>query len=90
MPIDAEKYLHHLADFDLPHDRKVALIHSVGAIMESFVDRGFGVHPVQLAEAAARKRDSSAPTDPVESDHTTLPPQFTAAVRKRGADKQET
>ncbi len=89
MPIDAEKYLHHLAEFDLPHDRKVALIHSVGAIMESFVDRGFGVHPVQLAEAAARKRNSRAPTDPVESSDTALPEQFTAAAQQKGAGAQD-
>lgn len=89
MPIDAEKYLHHLAEFDLPHDRKVELIHSVGAIMESFVDRGFGVHPVQLIQASARKRDSRAPTDPVESDDTGLPERFKAASQQKGAGDQD-
>jgi len=80
MPIDAEKYLHHLAEFDLPHDRKVELIHNLVSMMESFVDRGFGVHPVQLIQASARKRDSSAPTDPVESSDTELKEQFDRAV----------
>lgn len=89
MPLDAEKYLHHLADFDLPHDRKVELIHSVGAMMESFVDRGFGVHPVQLIEAAARKRDSRAPADPVKSNDTKLNERFEAAAQQRRADKQD-
>ncbi len=63
MPIDVEKYRCHVQSIDLPQDRKDQHIHLVYSIMESFVDRAFGIHPVQaglgsghqkLAESQAR------------------------------------
>lgn len=48
MPLDTQKYRHHVDKFDMPEDRKIALMESVWRIMESFVDRAYGVHPLQL------------------------------------------
>ncbi len=48
MLVDVEKYRRHVQSIDLPQDRKDELIHIVFAMMQSFVDKAFGVHPVQL------------------------------------------
>lgn len=42
-----EKYLAHLAHFDLPLAVKIELIAALQAIMQNFVDRAFGDDPVQ-------------------------------------------
>ncbi|QLH40629.1 MAG: hypothetical protein HWD60_19165 [Defluviicoccus sp.] len=47
MPPDLEKYRPYVDGFDLSEAQKAELIHSVWAIMESFADRAFGLHPVQ-------------------------------------------
>jgi hypothetical protein len=56
MLVDVEKYRHHVQSIDLPQDRKDELIHIVFAVMQSFVDRAFGVHPVQLCLPAAEQK----------------------------------
>lgn len=47
--IDPAKYLAFLEDMDAPEEDKLELLSVVAAIVVSFVDMGFGVHPVQLA-----------------------------------------
>lgn len=49
MLFDVKKYRHHVQSIDLPQDRKDELIHTIYVILQSFVDRAFGVHPVQLS-----------------------------------------
>lgn len=49
MLVDVEKYRCHVQSIDLPQDRKDELIHTIYTILQSFVDRAFGVHPVQLS-----------------------------------------
>ena len=44
---DVEKYLAMMEDWNMPREQKVQFIHDLWRIMESFVDRAFGIHPVQ-------------------------------------------
>lgn len=62
MTVDVEKYRVHLQSLDLTQDRKDELIHIVYRIVESFVDRAFGIHPVQLGFGSASQKlaESSA------------------------------
>lgn len=46
---DGDRYLSHLAHLNLSTERKRELIHAVGQIMRSFVDRAFGDDATQLA-----------------------------------------
>ena len=55
MPLDIQKYLHHLEEFDLSEERKRELIQTVWQVMEGFVDRAFGKHPVQQLRNRAEK-----------------------------------
>ena len=61
MPIDVEKYRCHVQSIDLPQDRKDQHIHLVYSIMESFVDRAFGIHPVQLRLGSAPQKLAESP-----------------------------
>lgn len=61
MTPDIEKYRKYVDQFDLPEDHKIALIHIVWRIMESFVDRAFGDDPVQhCLELKAEKDEQNS------------------------------
>ena len=62
MLVDVEKYRRHVASIDLPQDRKDELIHIVYTIMQTFVDKAFGVHPVQLCLPAPDQKTPEIPT----------------------------
>lgn len=47
LKVDVAKYEAYLADTDLSADQKRELIETLWAIMVSFVELGFGVHPLQ-------------------------------------------
>lgn len=47
MKPDIEKYLGMLEDWDTPREQKIQFINDLWFIMENFVDRAFGIHPVQ-------------------------------------------
>jgi len=57
MQPDINKYLPMLEGLDLSHEKKIDLIHDLWRIMESFVDRAFGIHPTQ------QHRDNSLKVD---------------------------
>ena len=62
MKPDIEKYLAMIEDWDMPREQKIEYIHDLWHIMEGFVDRAFGVHPVQHARdksSQANRQDSS-------------------------------
>tara|TARA_R110001599_G_scaffold182328_1_gene375294 strand:- start:1507 stop:1779 length:273 start_codon:yes stop_codon:yes gene_type:complete len=61
MLVDVEKYRRHVQSIDLPQDRKDELIHTIYAILQSFVDRAFGVHPVQLSLNSRSQKLSEIP-----------------------------
>lgn len=47
LSIDWETYLPFFEEDDIPEDQKQELIEALWSIVVSFVDLGFGVHPVQ-------------------------------------------
>ncbi len=47
MQPDVNKYLPMLDGMDLTREQKTELIHDLWHIMQSFVDRAFGSHPLQ-------------------------------------------
>lgn len=61
MQPDIEKYWKYVKDFDLTHEQKVELIHTVCRIMEAVVDQAFGVHPAQQI-GRGPQRSPSPPT----------------------------
>ena len=62
MKPDVKKYLAMIEDWDMPREQKVAFIHDLWHVMENFVDRAFGTHPVQQTRnkiSQANRQDSS-------------------------------
>ncbi len=49
MPFDVAPYRHFIADLGLSADQERLMIEALAAIVLSFVDLGFGVHPAQQA-----------------------------------------
>jgi len=49
LTIDWDAYLPFFEDEDISEDQKHELIAALWSIMVSFVDLGFGIHPVQMA-----------------------------------------
>jgi hypothetical protein len=85
---DADRYLDLLAHLDLPIERKRELIHTVGAIMRSFVDRAFGDDAAQLARkgegAVAIEREAGpAPVLPSDNHNTQGDKALSRAFSKR-------
>lgn len=67
MPLDIQKYLHHVEDFDLSDKRKQELIQTVWQIMESFVDRAWGIPPLQQGGGKGSDRDCQGAGRAIES-----------------------
>ena len=67
MPLDIQKYRHHVEDFDLSDKRKQELIQTVWKIMESFVDRAWGIHPLQQSSGEGADRDCQGTVRSIES-----------------------
>lgn len=67
MTPDLQKYRPLVEEFDLTDAEKDELIHTVWQIMESFVDRAFGVDPTQQAVRAAGMTDSRRDAKRVDS-----------------------
>ena len=60
-----------IEEWDMTREQKIQYIHDLWRIMEGFVDRAFGVHPVQQARdksSQAHRQDSS---ERLESTHPT-------------------
>ena len=69
MKPDTEKYLAMIDDWDMTREQKIQYIHDLWHIMESFVDRAFGVHPVQRARDKSSQAHRQDSTKPLESTH---------------------
>jgi hypothetical protein len=82
MFVDVEKYRHHVQSLDLTQDRKDELIHIVYRIVESFVDRAFGIHPVQLSLGSAPQKlaESSAYRAIIDANSFNLETKGSAAT----------
>ena len=92
MPPNIEKYRRFVDGYDLDEAQKVELIHNVWAIMESFVDRAFGLHPVQLLPGRAPAADSAGTADQVDSKERSSTRHFSQAAgdleRQEGIDHE--
>jgi len=51
LTLDVDYYQSILDDVDVPEDKKQELIESLWQIVDSFVDLGFGIHPLQQTNA---------------------------------------
>lgn len=49
---DPEELRAHIADLELTEEQATELLATIWSIMVSFVDLGFGIHPVQQAQTA--------------------------------------
>ena len=69
MKPDTEKYLAMIDDWDMTREQKIQYIHDLWHIMEGFVDRAFGKHPVQSARDKSSNADGQDSTKRLESSH---------------------
>lgn len=67
MKLDIQKYTRFVEDFDLSGKQKRELIQAVWQIMESFVDRGWGIHPLQQGSGKAIDKDCLGRPSSIES-----------------------
>lgn len=81
--LDINKYRKYVDDYDLTEEQKVELLQTVWSIMESFVDRAFGLHPVQQCQKDCSEKDLQSPAEIVESG------KYTSVVRNGSAPKFE-
>ncbi len=73
---DVEKYLPMIEDWDMPRDQKIQFIHDLWHIMESFVDRAFGIHPLQQVMDKKTERDLQDSAKHIDSSyHPKKPPE---------------
>ena len=84
MQPDIEKYRKYVDKFDLTEDQKVELIHTVWRIMESFVDRAFGIDSVQQILEAREAGDSIDESNRVESEEPIISDTFKDATEDNG------
>ncbi len=73
---DLQTYLPYVEEFDVTEEQKAELIHTVWWIMESFVDRAFGLDPVQQASAPLALPDSREPPGRLLSEGDSFTHQF--------------
>lgn len=69
LSIDWEEFAHHLEDSDLSDEQKREFIETLYEIMLSFVDLGFGIHPVQQACEQNRETTLRLPADLLSSKY---------------------
>ena len=81
MQIDADLYIHLLDDLDMSRERKIEMMEQVSLILQSFVDRAFGIDPVQTCLGISRKSRPLAPADALDSE-ATLSPTFNDAAKR--------
>lgn len=86
MTPDIEKYRKYVSHFDCSEEYKEELIHTVWQIMESFVDRAFGIDPVQQAVGVSVLKDEIDSANMIEwtgnlKKQTPLAHDFERSVR---------
>ena len=82
MTPDLEKYRRYVDRFDLTEAQKAELIHTVWSIMESFVDRAFGIDSVQQYKPSLAKDDPKPMSNRLESERGLLKQQFEQAAQR--------
>tara|TARA_R110001592_G_scaffold27763_9_gene102675 strand:+ start:128 stop:397 length:270 start_codon:yes stop_codon:yes gene_type:complete len=69
MQPDINKYLPMLENMDLSREKKIELIHDLWNIMESFVDRAYGIHPDQQTAKKNRVSDLQDSAKSIKSNN---------------------
>lgn len=86
MALDADTYIHLLDDLDMSREHKVEMMEQVSMILQSFVDRAFGIDPVQTCLGIRAKRPTLAITGALDSIHT-ITADFNRAAGKDAAER---
>ena len=84
MPADIEKYRKYVDRFDITEAQKVELIHTLWSIMESFVDRAFGVHPAQLCRKETLAQNRKRRSNGVRLPKPSVTARFKGAAARNG------
>ena len=89
--IDYDLYMHHLAESDLTDAQKKELLDTLWQIIVSFVDMGFGVHPLQQVEARNSSHNNVDSQDVENLIHQYSNPtnQLNAAALAKGGNAIE-
>ena len=67
MPLDIDKYRHHVAGLHLSKQEEAELIQAVWGLLEGFVDQAFGRHPYQQCGRALAFNDLQEEGESLES-----------------------
>ena len=67
MPLDIDKYRHHVAGLHLSKQEEAELIQAVWNILEGFVDQAFGRHPYQQCGRVQEFNDLQEEGESLES-----------------------
>lgn len=87
LSIDWDLYGSMLDESDLTDEQKRELIESLWAIVLTFVDLGFGIHPLQQACGEDQENLTQALTDLVSSSHTNDIIELNHAPNVNGANE---
>lgn len=68
MQPDIDKYMPMLEEFDLTHEQKIELIHTLWGIMTGFKDKAFGLDPAQHIIALRDQKNHENGNSPIRSD----------------------
>ncbi len=95
LTIDWELYGKYLDESDLSEAQKQEFLETLWSIVVSFVDLGFGVHPLQQVTDNACEQQAeiakfiAADSDPVLTSTATTTPKFNASADRQSGPSQE-
>ena len=75
MPLDIDKYRHHVAGLHLSKQEEAELIQAVWGLLEGFVDQAFGRHPYQQCGRVQEFNDLQEEGESLESKASSPLPQ---------------
>ena len=67
---DYDKYIPMLDEYDMTHQQKIEYIDALWNVMQSFVDRAFGVHPTQQVMKQKAQRNLQSAEQILHSPNT--------------------
>ncbi len=67
---DYDKYIPMLDEYDMTHQQKIEFIDALWNVMQSFVDRAFGVHPTQQVMKQKAQRNLQSAEQILHSSNT--------------------
>ena len=80
MQLDTQKYMKHLEGFDLTEAQKVEYIHNLAKVLQSWMDKAFGQHPVQQSIRAQSEEDAMRLEGSVSSNDKALTGKFRSSA----------